>query len=91
MNGYTSNHEMRRRGWLTTKTHLACEQGRKLLSLALTARRRADCPQFTAALEAIQTRYDPLLLQCKGFGACNGRSPVLDSVTEVISVTETLL
>lgn len=43
----------RSRGGWTTKTHLACEQGRKVLSLLLTAGQRADCPQFTAVLEAI--------------------------------------
>jgi transposase len=43
----------RSRGEWTTKTHLACEQGRKLLSLLLTAGQRADCPQFQAVLEAI--------------------------------------
>lgn len=43
----------RSRGGWTTKTHLACEQGRKVLSLLITAGQRADCPQFTAVLEAI--------------------------------------
>ncbi|WP_433678776.1 IS5 family transposase [Nocardia sp. CA-119907] len=43
----------RSRGGWTTKTHLACEQGRKLLSLVITAGQRADCPQFTAVLDAI--------------------------------------
>nr|WP_040785805.1 IS5 family transposase [Nocardia pneumoniae] len=43
----------RSRGGWTTKTHLACEQGRKVLSLLLTAGQRADCQQFTAVLEAI--------------------------------------
>ncbi|RMI27636.1 IS5 family transposase [Nocardia stercoris] len=43
----------RSRGGWTTKTHLACEQGRKVLSMLVTAGQRADCPQFRAVLEAI--------------------------------------
>jgi transposase len=43
----------RSRGGWTTKTHLACEQGRKVLSLVITAGQRADCPQFMTVLEAI--------------------------------------
>ncbi|PPJ36424.1 IS5/IS1182 family transposase [Nocardia nova] len=43
----------RSRGGWTTKTHLACEQGRKVLSLLITAGQRADCPQFTSVLDAI--------------------------------------
>ncbi|MEV4734546.1 transposase, partial [Saccharopolyspora sp. NPDC049426] len=44
----------RSRGGLTTKIHLACEQGRKPLSLLITAGQRADSPQMTAVLEAIR-------------------------------------
>ncbi|WP_439651213.1 IS5 family transposase [Nocardia panacis] len=44
----------RSRGGWTTKTHLACEQGRKLLSVVITAGQRGDSPQFTAVLEAIR-------------------------------------
>jgi transposase len=43
----------RSRGGLTTKTHLACEQGQKPLSIVLTAGQRGDSPQFVAVLEKI--------------------------------------
>ena len=36
----------RSRGGLTTKIHLACEQGRGPVSVLITAGQRADCPQF---------------------------------------------
>ena len=42
----------RSRGGLTTKIHLACEQGQKPLSMVITAGQRGDSPQFTAVLEA---------------------------------------
>jgi hypothetical protein len=38
---------------LTTKTHLACEQGQKALAVVVTAGQRGDSPQFTTVLEAI--------------------------------------
>jgi hypothetical protein len=41
----------RSRGGLTTKTHLACEQGQKVL--AMTAGQRGDSPQFIAVLREI--------------------------------------
>jgi transposase len=44
----------RSRGGLTTKIHLACEQGRRPLSLVLTAGQRGDSPQFSTVLEAIR-------------------------------------
>lgn len=44
----------RSRGGLTTKVHLACEQGRRPLSLVITAGQRGDSPQFTTVLEAIR-------------------------------------
>ncbi len=44
----------RSRGGLTTKLHLACEQGQKPLSMLLTAGQRGDSPQFTAVLEGIR-------------------------------------
>jgi transposase len=44
----------RSRGGLSTKVHLACEQGQKLLSLLVTAGQRGDSPQFTAVLEGIR-------------------------------------
>ncbi|WP_433709427.1 hypothetical protein ACQP2U_23300 [Nocardia sp. CA-084685] len=43
----------RSRGGWTTKIHLACEQGRKTLSIALSAGQRGDSPQFTAVLDGI--------------------------------------
>lgn len=44
----------RSRGGLTTKLHLACEQGQKPLSLLLTAGQRGDSPQFTVVLDGIR-------------------------------------
>ncbi len=44
----------RSRGGFTTKIHLACEQGQRLLSLLVTAGQRGDSPQFTAVLEGIR-------------------------------------
>jgi len=43
----------RSRGGLTTKIHLACEQGQKVLSLVVTAGQRGDSPQFQAVLDGI--------------------------------------
>ena len=42
-----------RGGW-TTKLHLACEQGQKVLSMLLTGGQRGDSPQFVAVLERIR-------------------------------------
>jgi transposase len=44
----------RSRGGLTTKVHLACEQGRRPLSLVITAGQRGDSPQFTTVLDRIR-------------------------------------
>lgn len=44
----------RSRGGWTTKVHLACEQGRRPLSLLVTAGQRGDSPQFTTVIEAIR-------------------------------------
>jgi transposase len=44
----------RSRGGLTTKVHLACEQGQKPLSILITAGQRGDSPQFQAVLEGIR-------------------------------------
>ncbi|MGC5054685.1 IS5 family transposase [Micromonospora sp. DT48] len=44
----------RSRGGLTTKVHLACEQGQKPLSIVLTAGQRGDSPQFVAVLDGIR-------------------------------------
>jgi transposase len=43
----------RSRGGLTTKVHLAVEQGQKPLSLIVTAGQRGDSPQFQPLLERI--------------------------------------
>ncbi|MFI1169645.1 IS5 family transposase [Streptomyces sp. NPDC020801] len=44
----------RSRGGLTTKLHLAVEQGQKPLSLLVTAGQRHDSPQFQPVLESIR-------------------------------------
>ncbi|WP_199729649.1 IS5 family transposase [Micromonospora sp. M71_S20] len=44
----------RSRGGLTTKLHLACEQGQKPLSIVLTAGQRGDSPQFVTVLDGIR-------------------------------------
>jgi transposase len=44
----------RSRGGWTTKVHLGCEQGRKPLSILITAGQRGDSPQFTAVLDRIR-------------------------------------
>lgn len=44
----------RSRGGLTTKIHLAAEQGQKPLSLLITAGHRHDSPQFQPVLERIR-------------------------------------
>jgi transposase len=44
----------RSRGGLSTKLHLACEQGQKPLSMLLTGGQRGDSPQFIAVLHGIR-------------------------------------
>jgi len=44
----------RSRGGWTTKLHLACEQGRKVLSLVITGGQRGDSPRFTTVLGRIR-------------------------------------
>jgi transposase len=44
----------RSRGGLTTKTHLACEQGQKPMVMLVTAGQRGDSPQFVPVLEQIR-------------------------------------
>ena len=44
----------RSRGGWTTKVHLACEQGQKLLSVVITGGQRGDSPQFIPVLDAIK-------------------------------------
>ncbi|GAB2867873.1 hypothetical protein GCM10022221_80870 [Actinocorallia aurea] len=50
-----SDHALgRSRGGLSTKIHLACEQGQKVLSLILTGGQRGDSPQFQPVLDKIR-------------------------------------
>ncbi len=44
----------RSRGGLTTKTHLACEQGQKVVAFIVTAGQRGDSPQFIPVLRKIR-------------------------------------
>lgn len=44
----------RSRGGLTTKLHLACEQGRMVLAFVLAGGQRGDSPQFTRVLDRIR-------------------------------------
>lgn len=44
----------RSRGGWSTKLHLACEQGRRLMSLVLTGGQRGDSPQFVEVLRRIR-------------------------------------
>ncbi|WP_408648121.1 hypothetical protein [Streptomyces gossypiisoli] len=44
----------RSRGGLTTKLHLAVEQGQKLMSIVITAGQRGDSPQFEAVLNKVR-------------------------------------
>jgi transposase len=53
--GEPADHALgRSRGGWTTKLHLACEQGRRLMSLVLTGGQRGDSPQSIAVLEGIR-------------------------------------
>ncbi|WFE59715.1 IS5 family transposase [Micromonospora sp. WMMD712] len=50
-----SDHGLgRSRGGWTTKTHLACEQGRKLMAVVVTAGQRGDSPQFIPVLARLR-------------------------------------
>ncbi|WP_404817428.1 transposase [Streptomyces pharetrae] len=44
----------RSRGGLSTKLHLATEQGQKPMSIVITAGQRGDCPQFEPVLEKVR-------------------------------------
>lgn len=44
----------RSRGGWTTKLHLGCEQGRRPMSILITAGQRGDSPQFAAVVEGIR-------------------------------------
>ena len=53
--GEPADHALgRSRGGWTTKLHLACEQGQRPMSLALTAGQRGDSPQFKIVLDGIR-------------------------------------
>jgi transposase len=53
--GEPADHGLgRSRGGWTTKLHVSCEQGQKLMSLVVTAGQRGDSPQFAAVLDAIR-------------------------------------
>jgi transposase len=73
----------RSRGGLTTKVHLACEQGQKPLSVVITAGQWGDSPQFQVVLDRIRvprpgpgrprTRPDRVLAD-KAYGSRGNRS-----------------
>ena len=73
----------RSRGGLTTKVHLACEQGQKPLSVVITAGQRGDSPQFQVVLSQIRvprpgrgrprTRPDRVLAD-KAYGSLANRA-----------------
>jgi transposase len=46
----------RSRGGLTSKTHLACEQGRQPLAMVITGGQRGDSPQFVPVLRKISVK-----------------------------------
>jgi transposase len=55
VSGEPDDHALgRSRGGWTTKLHLACEQGRRLMALVLTGGQRGDSPQFIAVLARIR-------------------------------------
>lgn len=45
-------------GGLTTKLHVACERGRKVLALVVTGGQRGDSPQLPTVLQRIRVRYE---------------------------------
>jgi transposase len=56
----------RSRGGLTTKLHLACEQGRKVLGFVVTGGQRGDSPQFITVLRRIRVpRLGPGRPRCR--------------------------
>jgi transposase len=58
--GEPADHALgRSRGGLTTKVHLASEQGRKTLATVLTGGQAADSPQFTTVLDRIRVPRRP--------------------------------
>lgn len=53
--GEPADHGLgRSRGGLSTKLHLATEQGQRLMSIVITAGQRGDSPQFAAVLARIR-------------------------------------
>jgi transposase len=82
--GEPADHALgRSRGGLTTKLHLSCEQGQRLMSLVVTAGQRGDSPQFAAVLAGIRvprcgggrprTRPDRVLAD-KGYSSKGNRA-----------------
>ncbi|MFJ5868363.1 transposase [Streptomyces parvus] len=77
----------RSRGGFTTKLHLAVEQGRKLMSIVVTAGQRGDSPQFEAVLEKVRVprigpgrpRVRPDSVRAdKAYASRGGRPPRFD-------------
>jgi transposase len=62
-----SDHALgRSRGGLTSKLHLAVEQGQKPLSIMVTAGQRGDSPQFILVLDGIRVpRIGPGRPRCR--------------------------
>jgi transposase len=55
-----------RGGGLTTKLHLACEQGRKVIAFVVTGGQRGDSPQFVTVLRRIRVpRLGPGRPRCR--------------------------
>jgi transposase len=88
----------RSRGGLTTKLHLACEQGQKPLSLVVTAGQRGDSPQFATVLGRIRvprvgggrprTRPDRVLADKAYSSAANRRLLRCRGIRAVIPVKD---
>jgi transposase len=88
----------RSRGGLTSKLHVACEQGQKMLSLVVTAGQRGDSPQFAAVLDRIRvprpgcgrprTRPDRVLADKAYSARANRRLLRRRGITAVIPVKD---
>ncbi len=88
----------RSRGGLTSKLHLGCEQGQKVLALVVTAGQRGDSPQFSAVLGRIRvprrgrgrprTRPDRVLADKAYSSRANRRLLARRGIKAVIPVKE---